>query len=73
MFKLQAYDANGHNIKHRIALTACSIVACNKWGIYLTTSQSDPALSSALTPLLTDSVCFYVVLVPNSGSHDFKG
>ncbi|KAL8994078.1 MAG: hypothetical protein Q9188_007168, partial [Gyalolechia gomerana] len=52
LFRFPAYDRNGGGLQHSIALTACAIVAGNKFAGYLSSTITGPPIAEALDAVL---------------------
>ncbi|KAL9028102.1 MAG: hypothetical protein Q9196_003475, partial [Gyalolechia fulgens] len=58
LFRFPAYDRNGGGLHHSIALTACAIVAGNKFAGYLSSTATGPPVAEALNAVLPGP-CYY--------------
>lgn len=64
LFRFPAYDRNGGGLQHSIALTACAIVAGNKFTGYLSSTITGPPVAEALNAVLPNP-CYYFHPHPN--------
>ncbi|KAI4118127.1 MAG: hypothetical protein LQ341_007636 [Variospora aurantia] len=58
LFRFPAYDRTGGGLHHSVALTACAIVAGNKFDGYLSSTATGPPVAHALNAVLPGP-CYY--------------